>query len=74
MLDDSVEGLVSVARAGAERAARARVPEPDPDRLHQSDDVEQCERAAPRCDNTAGSAGPQGLAKPERPRGGRSHP
>ena len=74
MLDDLVEGLVTMARAEAERAARVRVPEPDPGRLHQSDGAEQCERAALGRDCTIGSAGPQGLAKPDRSKGGRSHP
>jgi len=42
MLDDLVEGLVSMARAGAERAARARVPDPDPDCVQGPDEAEQC--------------------------------
>jgi hypothetical protein len=74
MLDDLVEGLVIMARAEAERAARARVPESDPGCVHQSNGAEQCERAALGRDCTTGSAGPQGLAKSDRPKGGRSHP
>ena len=45
MLDDLVEGLVSMARAEAERMARVRVPEPDPDRVQRPDVAEQCHEA-----------------------------
>ncbi len=36
MLDDLVEGLVSMARAEADRAMRARVPLPDSDYVQRS--------------------------------------
>ena len=45
MLDDLVEGLVSMARSEAERTARARVPEADPDCAQQQDRAEQYREA-----------------------------
>jgi hypothetical protein len=42
MLDDLVEGLVSMARAKAEETARAPVPELDPDCAQGLDKAEQC--------------------------------
>jgi len=42
VLDDLVEGLVSMARAEAERAARVRAPEVTPDCVQRPDEAEQC--------------------------------
>jgi hypothetical protein len=74
MLDDLVEGLVSMARAEAERVARAQLSESDPGRVHQSDRAGRRERAALGRVCMIGSAGPHDLAKRDRPKGGRSHP
>jgi len=50
MLDDLVEGLVSMARAEAERRTRAPVPEPGTDCAQGLDEAEQRREAGKESD------------------------